>query len=462
MTPLRKCALLLTLCTATTSGFAQTLQCGDSIAAQIRAEALRCWKAYVQYAWGKDDFYPLSKKGKNWYAEPVGITLIDAYSTLKLMKFDDEAARIEHYVADSISFDKNVFAKTFEVDIRILGGLLCMYHLSHNPAILRQAEDFGRRLLPAFETSTGIPRYYVNLKTGASRGDTVNAAEGGSSMLEMGILSAFTGNPVYYQKAKRATKALFERRSRIGLVGQDINVTTGKWLGTESHIGACIDSYYEYQYKAWVLFGDPELKAMWDSSITAVNRYVADESGPTLWYGKVDRETGAPLAQTVTLWDAYFPALLVLSEDIPRASRLQLSWDRLWNRYGLEPMVYDYKKDSVLVSAYGLNPEIIESAYYLFNATHDPQYRQMVGRYFSAIESHCRTDLACATIKNVATMEQADEMPSFFFAETLKYLYLTFVDPTGFTFADIVFTTEGHPFRRAAFRHEEMRKRLGW
>jgi hypothetical protein len=53
-------------------------------------------------------------------------------------------------------------------------------------------------------------------------------------------------------------------------------------------------------------------------------------------------------------------------------------------------------------------------------------------------------------------------MPSFFFAETLKYFYLTFADVPGFAFRDIVFTTEGHPFRRAAFPREESRKRLGW
>ena len=138
--------------------FAHAALPATSLADSIRGETLRSWNAYVRYAWGYDDFRPISRKGTNWYAEPLGISMIDAYSTLKLMGLDSEAGRIERFVVDSIRFDRDIAVKTFEVDIRILGGLLCMYHLSGNPAVLAKAEDFGRRLLPAFRTQTGIPR----------------------------------------------------------------------------------------------------------------------------------------------------------------------------------------------------------------------------------------------------------------------------------------------------------------
>jgi mannosidase alpha-like ER degradation enhancer 1/mannosidase alpha-like ER degradation enhancer 2 len=43
-------------------------------------------------------------------------------------------------------------------------------------------------------------------------------------------------------------------------------------------------------------------------------------------------------------------------------------------------------------------------------------------------------------------------MPTFFFAETLKYLYLTFA-PEGQTFLDeYVFSTEAHPFKKEFFK----------
>lgn len=434
----------------------------DSVAVRIRTETFRAWHAYVRYAWGHDGFRPLSKKGYDWYNEPIGITLIDAYSTLSIMGFKDEAKRIEQDVADNIQFDRDIYVKTFEVDIRVLGGLLDMYQISGNPKILAKAEDFGKRLLPAFSSKTGIPHYWVNLKTGATRGDTVNVAEGGSSLIEMGVLSAFTGKPIYYQAAKRASKALYQRRSSLGLVAQDINVETGKWLDNQSHVGACIDSYYEYLLKGWLLFRDPDLKTMWDNSIAAINRYVEDDAPSGLWYGKVDMRTGAKIASTVSLYDAFFPALLTLSGDIGRAKRLDDSWDRLWKKYGLEPMEYDYRQDSVLDASYDLNPEIIESAYYLYSRTADQTYRQRAEHYFNDIEKYCRTDEAYASIKNVKTKEQTDELPSFFFAETMKYLYLTFRNVPHFGYNQVIFSTEAHPFQTSLFNDPGLKKRLGF
>jgi len=64
-----------------------------------------------------------------------------------------------------------------------------------------RAEDFGRRLMPAFASGTGIPHYWVNLRTGEARGDTVNMAEAGTYAIEMGILSYYTADPTYYQAA---------------------------------------------------------------------------------------------------------------------------------------------------------------------------------------------------------------------------------------------------------------------
>ena len=59
-------------------------------------------------------------------------------------------------------------------------------------------------------------------------------AAGGSFLLEMGLLSRLTGKPEYEQAARRATKALWERRSSIGLLGSMIDVRSGKWLQTHS------------------------------------------------------------------------------------------------------------------------------------------------------------------------------------------------------------------------------------
>ncbi len=432
------------------------------LAEEVKQETLRSWKAYKQYAWGHDALKPLTKSAEDWYEHPLYISPIDAYSTFKLMGLDEEAAEIERYVVDSLSWDKDVDAKVFEVDIRILGGLLSMYELSGNPAVLAKTVDFADRLLPAFNTATGIPTYSVNLRTGRPSGDTVNVAEAGTNILELGILSYYTKDPKYYAAGKRATLAVHERRSKLGLVGSDINVRTGEWTNRTAHICAGVDSYYEYLYKAYQLFGDTTIGRVWQESIAAINTYLPEEKDSLLWYGRSNMDTGERTSRVITLYDAFMPALLVLSGDTARAERLQHTWDVVWKELGLEPTAYDYGTRTVRHGAYDLNPEIIESAYYLYHFTRKPMYRDMAVQYWSDIKQHCRTDVAFTSVADVRTMEQKDYMSTFFFAETLKYLYLTFSEGNdAFSLSDHVFNTEAHPFQRSSFKPEEVKRRLG-
>ena len=432
------------------------------LAQEVKDETLRTWKAYKTYAWGHDVLAPLSKSYKDWYDEPLYISPIDAYSTLFVMGLKDEAAEIEAYVVDSLNFDKNLDVKVFEVNIRILGGLLSMYSLNKNPAVLAKAKDFADRMLPAFDTETGIPTYWVNLRTGETRGDTVNVAEAATYTFEMGILSYYTQDPKYYQAGKRATLAIFERRSELDLIGDVIDVQSGKWTSETSHICAGVDSYYEYLFKSYLMFGDSELGEVWNTSIAAIQTHIAERYDGKLWYGRVDMHTGEHKSALITLYDAFFPALLAISGDTGRARSLQETWQWVWNKYGLEPTGYDYKTGEAKYPRYDLNPEIMESAYYLYNITGDSTYHTMNEGFWSDIKQYCRTDMAYTSVANVETMEQRDYMPTFFFAETLKYLYLTF--HTGehpYQFEDYLFNTEAHPFARAEFDPELAKQYLG-
>lgn len=432
------------------------------LAEEVRNETLRTWKAYVQCAWGHDNLKPLTKGYEDWYDESLNISIIDAYSTLHLMGFEEETHRIERYVIDSLSFDQDLDVKVFEVNIRVLGGLLNMYYQTQNDTLLQMAQDFGDRLLPAFESPTGLPYFHINLKTGQPSGNTINVAEAGSYLMEFGLLSYFTENPEYYQTAKRATKAVFDRRSEIGLVGRDLNVETGEWTIIESMAGAYVDSYFEYLYKAWLLFGDPELKTMYDAHIGPINRYLTDSDGDLLWYGKSDMETGKRTATDITLWDAYLPGLLALSGDMPRAKKAHNAWDAVWNKNGAVSFSYDYQKDSVLNPYFQLNPEVLESAYYLWHLTGDSTYYQRNVKYFEDLKTHCQTPVAYAHLNDITTKEKDDKLATFFIAETLKYLYLTFSDTTSVSLDSHVFTTEAHHFAKAAIDKEKAEVRLGF
>ncbi len=122
----------------------------------------------------------------------------------------------------------------------------------------------------------------------------------------------------------------------------------------------------------------------------------------------------------------------------------------MWQFAGIEPDGFDYVKQQVTGPSYPLRPEIIESAYYLYHYSNDPKYLQMGKTFFESLKKYCRTPEAYAQLADVRTKQQKDEMESYFFAETLKYLYLLFSPPDTLDFNGIIFNTEAHPLIRAA------------
>src|SRR5258705_10186209 len=251
------------------------------------------------------------------------MTPVDSLDTMIIMGMKDEATQTKQYIIENLSFDKDIEVQNFEITIRLLGGLLTNYQLTGDKRLLTLAEDLGNRLLPAFESPTGLPYRYVNLKTGKVRDAKTNPAEAGTLLIEFGTLSKLTGRPIFYEKAKRALAAIYKRRSAIGLVGTWIDVETGEWKDTDSHISGAIDSYYEYLLKCWLLFDDEDCKQMWLDSIAAINKYLPDEidekkrdfkqtPDPQLWYRHSDRNTGKRSATAYGALDAFFPAVLAL------------------------------------------------------------------------------------------------------------------------------------------------------
>jgi mannosyl-oligosaccharide alpha-1,2-mannosidase len=64
-----------------------------------------------------------------------------------------------------LNMNQNSYAPFFETVIRYLGGALSAYAVSGEPVLLARADDLGRMLLPAFNTSSGMPMYAVNTVT---------------------------------------------------------------------------------------------------------------------------------------------------------------------------------------------------------------------------------------------------------------------------------------------------------
>lgn len=418
-----------------------------ALAIRVREELRRAWSGYERYAWGHDELKPVSRTAHDWYGASLLMTPVDALDTLLLAGLPDEASRAKALILERLSFDRDLSVKNFEITIRLLGGLLSAYQATRDPRLLALAEDLGTRLLPAFASPTGMPYVNVNLKTGKASGARSNPAEIGTLLLEFGTLSKLTGKPVFYEKAKNALVALYSRRSAIGLVGEEIDVETGKWLSPQSHVGGGIDSYYEYLLKCARLFGDADCERMWKESLRAVNARLADQTPSGFWYGQVDMNSGKRTASEFGALHAFLPGVLALGGDLDRARKLQDSCFTMWNLRGVEPELLDYRRMTILSPAYPLRPEIIESAFYLHRFTKDPRYFEMGRTFFDAIRLHCRTDEGDTVLKSVVTKEKGDLMPSYFLAETLKYLYLLFSE-TPVDLDHAVFNTEAHLLRR--------------
>jgi mannosyl-oligosaccharide alpha-1,2-mannosidase len=422
------------------------------MANQVRDEFLHAWNGYKKYAWGHDQLKPLSRSFRDWHAAPLLMTPVDAMDTMYLMGLTEEADKTREFVATNLSFDNDIYVKNFEITIRILGGLISTYQISGDKRLLMMAEDLGNRLLPVFESPTGMPYMYVNLKTGKVRGAESNPAEIGTLLIEFGMLSKLTGKPAYYDKAKRALVEVYKRRSPIGLVGSTINVETGVWIEQTSHISGGIDSYYEYLLKCSRLFKDPECGTMWQNSINAVNKYLAHQTPNGLWYSYANMNTGERTATHFGALDAFFPAVLALSGDLSRAKELEKSAYKMWTTFGIEPEEIDYLKMNITYEGYALRPEVIESAYYLYYFTNDSRYLYMGATFLDSLIRYCKTDAGYAALSSVAKKEKKDDMESFFFAETLKYLYLLYAPKETVDLRTTVFNTEAHPMKWPDFR----------
>jgi mannosidase alpha-like ER degradation enhancer 2 len=425
-----------------------TFAADAQMAERVRAEFLFSWRAYEQYAWGHDELRPISKTPRDWYGESLLMTPVDSLDSLILMGFHDEAAKAKALIIDKLSFDKDISVQNFEITIRLLGGLLSAYQLTGDERFLKLADDLGTRLLPVFNSPTGMPYRFVNLKTGKTSGPKSNPAEIGTLILEFGTLSKLTHKPIFFDKAKNALVQLYKRRSKIGLVGEGIDVETGQWVSRASHVGGGIDSYYEYLLKCARLFGDRDCESMWRTSIRAVNKYIADGA----WYGEVDMDTGKLTKPEFGALHAFLPAVLAFGGDVRRARRLENSCFEMWTLQGIEPEAINYRAMQVTEPAYPLRPEIIESAYYLHHYTHDARYLAMGRTFFDDLVKYCRTDAGYTTLKSVVTKEKGDLMPSYFLAETLKYLYLLFAPENVLDFDRVIFNTEAHPLTRTSSR----------
>uniref|UniRef100_A0A671NUS6 alpha-1,2-Mannosidase n=1 Tax=Sinocyclocheilus anshuiensis TaxID=1608454 RepID=A0A671NUS6_9TELE len=387
------------------------------------------YNSYLENAYPHDELRPLACDGQDTWGS-FSLTLIDALDTLLILGNHTEFQRVATLLQDMVDFDTDVNASVFETNIRVVGGLLSAHLLSKRAGmeveegwpcsgpLLRIAEDAARKLLPAFQTPTGMPYGTVNLLRGVNPSETpVTCTAGvGTFILEFSTLTL---------------RALWRTRSDIGLVGNHIDVMTSKWVAQDAGIGAGVDSYFEYLVKGAIMLQDEELLAMFHEFDKSIKNYTKFDD--------------------------------CLIGDISSATKTFYNYYSVWRQFGGLPEFYSIPRGYTVDKreGYSLRPELIESAMYLYKATGDPTFMQLGRDAVESIDKISRVNCGFATVKDVRDHKLDNRMESFFLAETIKYLYLLF-DPENFLHnsgtefvlgglqGDCIFSTGGYVFNTEA------------
>ncbi|KAF7338760.1 alpha-1,2-Mannosidase [Mycena sanguinolenta] len=330
-----------------------------------------------------------------------------------------------------------------------------------------------------------------------------------SNQMEFKYLAHLTGKSKYYAATEKPMAAFYgsENIMHGGLFATMWNVTTGKPNQTEFTAGGCADSAYEYFLKQWLMTGqkEPRMRDLYVRSANAIIEnllyvgprrqllYATDivHGGPThrmqhltcflpallalgvhtpalqLSDAERKRHTWAAEGLANMCWAVYHDTASGLGPDkilvepwsVPERGRWAARLEE-WEQAGapwVPPGVADLERETVPqargydapVDQYLLRPEAVETFYIMWRTTGDVKWRERGWAVFQALETSTRTKYGYTTVRYLDDPKykpfKSDDQPSWFLAETLKYLFLLFTEEDLVPLDKWVFNTEAHP-----------------
>ncbi|XP_078504596.1 mannosyl-oligosaccharide 1,2-alpha-mannosidase IA [Lissotriton helveticus] len=440
---------------------------------KVREMMKYAWDNYKRYAWGLNELKPVSKQGhaSNLFGNIQGATIVDSLDTLFIMDLKDEFKEAKEWVEKHLDFNVNAEVSVFEVNIRFVGGLLSAYYLTGIEIFRKKAIELGQKLLPAFNTPTGIPWALLNMKSGIGRnwpwasGGSSILAEFGTLHLEFVHLSELSGNPLFAEKVMNIRKVLNRLEKPQGLYPNYLNPNSGQWGQHHVSVGGLGDSFYEYLLKAWLMSDktDEEAKRMYYDAVQAIEKHLIRKSSSGLTY--IAEWKGGLLEHKMGHLTCFAGGMYALGADGAPSDKtghhIELgaeitrtcheSYDRTPMKLGPEAFRFDGGVEAIATRQnekyYILRPEVIETYMYLWRFTHDPKYRQWGWEAVEALEKNCRVEGGFSGLRDVYASQPThdDVQQSFYLAETLKYLYLLFSDDDLLPLEHWIFNTEAHP-----------------
>ncbi|KAF8628835.1 hypothetical protein AX17_005895 [Amanita inopinata Kibby_2008] len=467
---------------------------------QVKNAFKHALTGYMEHAFPNDELAPLYRGFINHY-NGWGVSVFDSLDTMWIMGLHDVFDQaMEHVARQTFTLLPGNYMPFFETTIRYLGGLLSAYALSGNTVLLSRADDLGQKLLPAFNAmASGFPAYAVHPQTGETRfgvaGPMILFAEAASCQLEFKYLAKLTGRAEYYEKVENVMSVIYKADVNEGLFPELWNAR-GEPSGTHFTAGSGADSGYEYLLKQYLLTGDVHARDQYIKSANGIiNNLLYVSPKRQLLYATDLRGTWA--TDVYEHLTCFLPGLLALGAqtlDLPPLDKQIHEWAAKGLAYTCYLMYADQETglspDSIEMNKGGrkwvdvlkewedgggdgrqgdVPPGLREPPKTTKGVSEWKKGREysnlsrrrlkacfyygrrlaMCGGWeiFESIEKYSRTDYGYANVASVDwdPYAQEDEMPSWFLAETLKYLYLLFDDTDPIPLDKWVFNTEAHP-----------------
>ncbi|KAG0164575.1 maturation of Asn-linked oligosaccharides protein [Apophysomyces sp. BC1034] len=415
-----------------------------------RSEAVKgafshAYGGYKKYAWGHDELLPVTRNysdSRNGW----GATIVDALDTMLIMGFDDDYAEALKFVSTIDFSNSSQPAKGFETNIRYLGGLLSANDLRPDPILAKKAIEVTEAvLLPLFDSPSKAPYTDMDLNAGKPKKvSAIDLAEFGTYSLEFTRLSQITNNPKY----AKFSNDLIDRAISVPTEFPGLFPTT--WTvnpfepvdSSVITIGSGGDSFYEYLMKNYILLGgsDKKLLETWMDTVESTQKYLLSptKQDPNVQFvAMINDDT--KLYQSDELI-CFWPGNIMLgtsqvqnnSNLINFATTFMNACETVW-------------KDT----ATGIAPETWTWSPKTKSETESLIKTEVAWDMFRAIHKYTRTAAGYSLINDVddTSTTKGNLQESFFLAETLKYLYLIFVDKDCVSLDEYVFNTEAHPFK---------------
>ncbi|KAH8113846.1 seven-hairpin glycosidase [Phellopilus nigrolimitatus] len=443
---------------------------------------------YNKFAFPHDDLQPVSltfNDGRNGW----GASIVDGMTTMFIMGLDDFFNEAVNF-SSNIDFSKSQVDETvslFETSIRYVASMLSSYELSgaKYPALIAKAKEVTDKMAFAWVGDNAIPFGEMNFTTNEPVIQASNIAEAGSLTMEWSTLSRLTGNDTYRNLSEKSVLQMISLPDPLpGLAPQCIDPSTGQFDCAYITWGGGSDSYFEYLLKyamltenanpifldTWRLAVDSSIRNLTRTSTVGNHLYLADLDDDGLI-----RHIGSHLA--CFHGGNWLLGGRLLNNDTIVSIALDLV-EACWNTYqstaiGIGPETFAwissdgnftggdaatadnlafYSEHGFYIlndgTDYILRPEVMESNFYAWRVTGDEKYQTRARAVADSLNTFLKVNNAFAGTNDVTnkTTSFVDDTESFFYAELMKYLFLTFDDPNHISLDEFVFNTEAHPF----------------